>query len=145
MVEAEDRGAMLDRLLVLFAASAVAGCSLTPIPDLTSQYSEPCDLPARSCPLEFKLHAGAEKSVELRGDFRADGWTRGEAMVKQGDSWTTTVPVTWGAAVQYKFVLDGTNWELDPANSMTGTTAGTTNSQVSNVTCAKWSCSSHSG
>ena len=128
------------RLLLFLGCSAIAGCSLTPIPDLTSEYSEPCETTARSCAHEFKLKAGPEQKVELRGDFRADGWIRGEPMVKTGDSWAATVGVQWGATVQYKFFVDGATWVLDPANSTTGTTAGVTNSQVNNVTCAKWSC-----
>lgn len=121
-------------------AGFLSGCSLTPIPDVSSQWSEPCEVAVRVCATEFKLKAAAEKTVELRGSFRADAWTKGEAMKKVGDSWTATVAVPWAASVQYKFFVDGTTWVLDPANPKTGVTAGVTNSLVDNVTCAKWTC-----
>ena len=123
---------------LLFAA--LAGCSLTPIPDVSSEWSEPCDLSLRRCVREFKLRAGTETKAELRGSFRADGWTRGEPMYRDGDSWATTVTVPWGSSVQYKFLLDNARWVLDPANPATGTTGGVTNSLVDNITCAKWTC-----
>ena len=129
------------RRLVILLIPLLAGCSLTPIPDVTSAWQEPCEVALRRCAVEFKLKAGTEQSVELRGSFRADGWTKGEPMQHTGDSWVATVEVPWGSAVQYKFFVNGATWVLDPANPATGTTAGVTNSLVSNVTCAKWTCS----
>jgi len=132
-------------LALLLGPAALAGCSLTPIPDVTSEWSEPCETSLRRCTREFTLRATTEKSVELRGSFRSDGWTRGEPMQKVAETWVTTVTVAWGGSVQYKFFVDGTTWMLDPANAATGTTGGVTNSLIDNVTCAKWTCLSPSG
>lgn len=117
------------------------GCSLTPIPDLTSEYVTPCDTAQRLCPVAFTLKAGTEKTVELRGDFRDGGWQAGEPMVRGADAWSATVTVPWGTEVQYKFFLDGNRWLLDPANPQTVPDGkGNTNSIVRNISCAKWTC-----
>ena len=119
----------------------LTGCSLTPIPDVTSQYSEPCETSVRLCEVRFELAVGSESSVELRGDFRPNGWEQGQTMEKQGAVWTTGVQLQWGSDVQYKFFVDGTTWLLDPANPKTGTLGGNnTNSLLEDVTCAKWTC-----
>lgn len=93
------------------------------------------------CAVDFTLAAGAEASAEVRGDFTDDGWSRGVAMMKSGSTWRATVPLPWGRAVQYKFVLDGSNWVLDPANPATASTGGVTNSERAATTCpASYTC-----
>jgi 1,4-alpha-glucan branching enzyme len=121
-------------------ALLLAGCSLTPIPDVTSNWSEPCDTSLRSCDVEFKLAAGAEHEVELRGDFRADAWVHGVPMQESDGAWRATVLLQWGANVQYKFFIDGETWKLDPANPKTAMGGSNTNSLLSDVTCVKWAC-----
>jgi 1,4-alpha-glucan branching enzyme len=86
------------------------------------------------CPVDFTMAAGSEAAVEVRGDFAADGWSRGVAMTKTGTQWRATVQVPWNTPVQYKFVADGT-WLLDPANTTTGQTNGVTNSLRAATTC----------
>ncbi len=130
-------------LLVVLAVAV--GCSLTPIPDVTSEWVEPCDTARRRCPVQFTLKAGPETTAELRGDFRDGGWDVGEPMVRDGGAdggvWSATVVVPWGAAVQYKFFLDGNRWILDPANPKSVPDGkGNTNSLLENVSCAKWTC-----
>jgi 1,4-alpha-glucan branching enzyme len=119
----------------------LASCSFTPIPDVTSNYVEPCDTALRVCPVAFTLKAANERSVELRGDFRDGGWVDGVAMEKATDTWSASLQVPWGATVQYKFFIDGSRWILDPANTQSVPDGkGNTNSIVRDVTCAKWSC-----
>lgn len=119
----------------------VCACSLTPIPDATSNYVEPCDTALRVCPVAFTLKAAMEQSVELRGSFRDGGWQAGVPMERAADAWNATVPVPWGASVQYKFFVDGQRWVLDPANSQSIPDGrGNTNSIVRDVTCARWTC-----
>lgn len=120
----------------------ISSCSLTPIPDVTSNFVEPCDTAQRVCPVGFTLKAVMERSVELRGDFRDAGWSDGVAMERVNDAWSATLQVPWGTTVQYKYFIDGTRWILDPANTQSVPDGkGNTNSIVRNVTCAKWACS----
>ncbi len=123
------------------ALLALTGCTLTPIPDVSSQYSEPCEPASRICEVRFTLPAGSESSVELRGNFRPSGWQQGEPMVRAGGEWAASVQVQWGVDVQYKFYVDGMTWLLDPANPKTGTLGGNnTNSLLEDVSCPKWTC-----
>lgn len=119
----------------------ITGCSLTPIPDVTSGYSEPCEPALRLCEVTFRLPARTETSVELRGNFRPNGWEQGQAMERRGAEWLTKLQLQWGVDVQYKFFVDGTTWVLDPGNPKTGTLGGNnTNSLLEDVSCAKWTC-----
>lgn len=134
------------RLALIAAALALAvGCSLTPIPDVTSEWVDPCESESqRRCPVTFSLAAGSEMTAELRGDFRDGGWTTGgEPMTKPGDggTWSATIDAPWHGAVQYKFFLDGSRWILDPANPKTVPDGkGNTNSLLDGIDCLKWSC-----
>jgi 1,4-alpha-glucan branching enzyme len=119
---------------------ALAGCSLTPIPDVSSNYSVPCVTSERVCAVPFKLIASGQKSVELRGDFAPGAWTSGVTMTKANGYWTATVAVPWGAAVQYKFFVDGMTWETDPENPKTVVNGGNTNSLIEDVQCVMWTC-----
>lgn len=122
-------------------ALGLAACSLTPIPDVTSEWVEPCEPPQRRCQVPFSLKATAERSVELRGDFRDGGWSAGEPMALDGGAWVAGVEVPWGADVQYKFYVDGARWVLDPQNPRTAPDGkGNTNSLLLDVTCARWTC-----
>ncbi len=94
-----------------------------------------CDDSLKRCGVVFTYPAGNEQSVEVRGDFATDGWSKGVAMTKSGSTWSATVPLPWGQPVQYKFVLDGTNWVLDPGNTNTGTQGGVTNSLFAATQC----------
>jgi 1,4-alpha-glucan branching enzyme len=123
-------------LLVLLSA-----CSLTPIPDVTSAWVEPCPEAQRLCTVPFQLVAGNEQSAELRGDFRDGGWTQGEPMTKVDGGWSTSIPSAWGARIEYKFYLDDSRWILDPSNARkTPDGMGNTNSVLETVSCARWSC-----
>lgn len=125
----------------LAALLLLCACSLTPIPDVTSNALEPCATERRECPLTFELKAGTEQSVELRGDFRDGGWVSGVPMEKVDGGWTASIAVGWDASVQYKFFIDGNRWILDPANTQSIPDGkGNTNSVVRNVTCEPWLC-----
>lgn len=129
------------RFVVLTLVALAVGCSLTPIPDVTSEWVEPCEEALRRCDVPFTLAAGTETTAELRGDFRDGGWEAGEVMVKDGGAWSASITVPWSADVQYKFYLDGSRWILDPKNTKTVPDGkGNTNSLVENLTCAKWTC-----
>lgn len=96
-----------------------------------------CQEPYRRCEAEFRFRAIDEQSVQLRGDFAADGWTVGAPMHKEGSEWVARVPVGNGSDVQYKFLINNSLWVNDPANPKT---AASGNSLRENVTCTTFTC-----
>lgn len=100
-----------------------------------------CDDTLKRCAAVFS-YTGAATSVELRGDFRADGWTKGEPLKKDATgTWTATVPVPYAVAVQYKFVIDGSTWITDPANPDKAPDGfGGQNSLRAATTCTDYTC-----
>jgi glycosidase len=135
----------------LLAGLLLAGCGATSTTDAGTDAgdsdagvdggSTDCSESYRLCPLEFRFRAIDEQTVEVRGSFAADGWTTGVRMVRDGDTWRATVPVTWGASVQYKFLVNNSVWVNDPANPKTADDGkGNTNSLVEAVTCNAWTC-----
>lgn len=96
-----------------------------------------CQEPYRRCDVEFRFRALDEQSVQVRGDFAADGWTIGVPMHKEGAEWVARVPVGFGSDVQYKFLINNTLWVVDPANPKLSATG---NSLRENVTCQAFTC-----
>jgi glycosidase len=75
-----------------------------------------CDeIPA--CDVTVSVAAGGAQTMELRGDFDADGWQQGIPMTRQGDQFVAVVPdVPDGRTFQYKLLVDGASWIADPGN-----------------------------
>ena len=96
-----------------------------------------CQGPYRRCQAEFRFRALDEQSVQLRGDFAADGWSIGVPMHQDGTDWVATVAVGAGSDVQYKFLINNSIWVTDPANPKVS--AGG-NSLRENVTCTSFTC-----
>jgi glycosidase len=71
---------------------------------------------APSCEIALAYPADGASSVELRGDFAPDGWEQGVALERDGDFFRVHIDAKDGQAIQYKFVVDGTGWVLDPLN-----------------------------
>jgi hypothetical protein len=88
--------------------------------------------------MTFSYVDRGEKNVELRGDFRADGWTHGVPMIKRGKTWLADVDVPYGRDLQYKLILDGARWIRDPARE--APVAGSDNSGLDAVTCNPHHC-----
>ena len=64
--------------------------------------------------ITFSYYNATATNVGVAGEF--NGWQAGSnPMVNNNGTWTTTIPLQFGAAYQYKFVVDGT-WVSDPAN-----------------------------
>ncbi len=68
-----------------------------------------------SCQVQFSYVVAGASSVELHGNFAADGWASGVAMSAVGDTYSTTLELPHGRSVQYKFVVDGATWLADPS------------------------------
>src|SRR5262249_33094873 len=108
-----------------FALVATAACGA---PDPEDATGASADL-ARSaiCPEELERCGytitypdHGESSVEVRGDF-GDGvaWATGTPMTRSGGVWKADVTIPYGKAVQYKFVVNGSTWKIDPAQPKT--------------------------
>jgi glycosidase len=86
---------------------------------------------AASCAVEFVYPADGASSVELRGDFAAGAWDRGVPLERDGDFFRVSIEAADGQAIQYKFVVDGADWVLDPLNpDEVGDGGGNANSLV---------------
>jgi glycosidase len=111
-----------------------------------------CEEALRRCPREFVYRGatgsptkGDERSVELRGDYRAGAWMTGDAMTFDGKVWRVTVSLPWQAKVLYKLrIVDSKgveSWIADPENPQGEPDGfGGTNSVVSGLTCDKYTC-----
>jgi len=119
------------RLVVLASILLIAGCPAAqdrPGDDDTTDGGVPTDGPGPdafgacaaaqpSCSTTI-TYDGAATSVQLRGDFAADGWTAGVAMTQSGGEWTVTIDASDEQVILYKFVIDGV-WMADPGNAST--------------------------
>jgi alpha-amylase/alpha-mannosidase (GH57 family) len=67
--------------------------------------------------VQFAYNGKAERSVALVGDF--NGWSKDETPMTRDEagSWHVMVPLAPGI-FQYKFVIDGTEYVTDPANTV---------------------------
>lgn len=100
-----------------------------------------CDDSLKLCAHAFTYDDMGEASVELRGNFAADGWMKGLPMEKNGSIWSVSVDLPWKTDIQYKFVLDGTTWITDPKNPSTIDDGfGGKNSLLAGLTCNDWTC-----
>jgi glycosidase len=110
--------------------------------DAAEEPSPPvCDDSLKRCDHDFTYADGGEQTVEIRGTFAPDGWTKGVPLAKVGGTWTATVQIPWDVDVQYKFVIDGKTWVPDPANpNQVDDGQGGKNSLLKGETCAWWSC-----
>jgi glycosidase len=94
----------------------------------------------KACPHEFTFtpaaDAGAVTSVELRGDWGGpDTWQAGAAMQKSGTVWKVTVLVPMNKPVQYKFVLNGATWVVDPSQPTIVDANSNTNNVFAGTKC----------
>ncbi len=60
-------------------------------------------------------YVGDATSVYVAGSF--NGWnSTANPMTKNGNKWSVTVPIANYGQYEYKFVIDGKDWIIDPAN-----------------------------
>ena len=111
-----------------------------------------CDVSERRCEQVFVYKGmggattkGDEKVVELRGDYKVNGWVMGDTMTFDGTAWRVKVTVPWVSKFLYKFrIVDATgkeSWIADPENPNKESDGfGGFNSVGSGVTCVKYTC-----
>lgn len=68
------------------------------------------------CRVLFSYPIGAEKTVELRGDFAAGAWDQGVPLTIDSGEWRVTLDIPDGTTVRYKFFVDGATYVSDPRN-----------------------------
>lgn len=95
----------------------------------------------KRCAVVFRYAAGSEQSVELRGSYRDGAWLRGDVMVKQGSEWQVTVAVPYGQPIEYKYLIDGHTWIVDPQNpNRVSDNTGNSNSLLDAQSCTTYTC-----
>ena len=101
-----------------------------------------CDDADKRCDHEFSLPDMSYASVDVIGDFAADGWTTGAPLMLDGGTWRAIIPIPWNASVQYKFRIDGgTTYIADPSNpNSVDDGFGGLNSVLDPATCDEWTC-----
>jgi hypothetical protein len=101
----------------------------------------PCVVPDRVCDVTITYPLGSESSVELRGNFAPEGWSKGIPMTKGASLWAAKLKAPWGIDLQYKFVVDGSTWLADPSNSnKVGDGFGGDNSVLKAAACSPYAC-----
>lgn len=87
------------------------------------------------CKVKFSLEGELYKnatSIVLVGDFNA--WQIGETPLKKAKtgSWSVTLDLESGKEYQFRYLIDGNNWENDPqADSFIPSGLGSENSVLS--------------
>jgi glycosidase len=118
-------------------------------PDTTPADTRPqCTDDLKRCAHTFTLpFTAGQTSVELRGDYRAGAWTKGDTLTHVGANWQVTVPTPYSQPVQYKFCVNGcatgADWWTDPGNPQTipdGLGGTGVNSLLSPSMCLDWTC-----
>lgn len=108
-------------------------------------YGEP---PPFVCPTELERCAhtitfpyGGERSVELRGDYGGPStWEVGTPMARTGNVWSAEIRIPLSTPVQYKFVIDGDDWRIDPAQPIVTDADDNTNNVFAGKTCDPTLC-----
>src|SRR4051812_19288955 len=59
-----------------------------------------CVTPGDPCAVQFTLPLANQHTVELRGDFAPDGWTKGVPMSLDGEQWTASIDAKDGQSIQ---------------------------------------------
>jgi glycosidase len=100
-----------------------------------------CDDADKRCDHEFSLPDSSYSSVDVIGDFAADGWTTGVSMALDGGTWRVVTGIPWDTPVEYKFRVDGSGYIPDPNNPNTVDDGfGGFNSVLEPMTCSEWDC-----
>ncbi len=119
------------------SVGGTGGTGGTPLPCLN-------DDSLKRCNHTFTYADAGESSVEVRGDWGGPAtWAAGAPMSKSNGVWSADVDVPWTGNIQYKLVLNGDTWIIDPANPDTITDASNnTNSLIKGEMCEDFTCSS---
>jgi glycosidase len=101
-----------------------------------------CPADLKRCPYTITYPDSGETSVEIRGDFGGPAtWQKGVVMERKDGVWSADVPIPLDKPIQFKFVVDGSNWKIDPAQPTVTDAGGNKNNTFSGgITCEKPSC-----
>ena len=100
-----------------------------------------CSEEYRGCPSVVRFPYGGETSVEVRGNFGGDAtWQQGVAMQRQGGQWEAPLIVRYGQPTLLKFVVNGTDWRIDPGMPTQTDASGNVNNLLAPVTCSPFVC-----
>jgi len=94
-----------------------------------------CPDTLKLCAQTFTYPYNGESSVVLRGSYNTTAWTVGDPMQHIGSVWTVSVAVPWAVAVQYKFWVNGTTWDIDPSAPTVTDASNNTNNVTTPITC----------
>ncbi len=97
-----------------------------------------CAPELRRCPHTFYFPFVNESRVDLRGSW--DGWAGSIPMRRVGVLWTVVADVPWATQVQYKFVVNGSDWRVNPMDPTVTDGTGNTNNVLVPQTCTPYSC-----
>lgn len=64
----------------------------------------------------YPLQSGVT-SVDIRGSFGPDPWGTGISFTQTADAWVAELELRDGEFIEYKLVLNGNDWILDPGNA----------------------------
>ena len=92
----------------------------------------------RRCGKQLYLPFVNELRVDVRGSW--DGWTTSVPMQHVGVLWTATVPLPWNTEVQYKFIVNGSDWRVNPMEPTRTDATGNTNNVAAPLTCDPYTC-----
>lgn len=97
------------------------------------------------CNVLFRYPLSNAQSVELRGDFAADGWEVGIPLEIDAGEWRVTVAAPNGSAIRYKYLVNGTDWVTDPTNPDQEDDGFGAKNSVKHVACGERTCPTGEG
>ncbi|NUP04663.1 MAG: hypothetical protein HOW73_01225 [Polyangiaceae bacterium] len=92
------------------------------------------------CNVLFRYPLSNAQSVELRGDFAADGWDVGVPLEIDAGEWRLTMSLPNGGTVRYKYLVNGTDWVTDPTNPDQEDDGLGAKNSVKHVSCGAGPC-----
>jgi glycosidase len=124
---------------------ADGGTPITPPPDDMAEPPPVCPEEHRACPIVFTYPDHGESAVEVRGDFTASPWSVPIPMARMAGAWRATVSIGMNQTLAFKFLVNGKDWLLDPAQPTMVDAAGHTNHVKQTGTCDPFDCVAPNG
>lgn len=97
------------------------------------------------CNILFRYPLSNAQTVELRGDFAADGWEVGIPLEIDAGEWRVTLARPNGSTLRYKYLINGTDWVTDPTNPDQEDDGLGSKNSVKHISCGAGSCEGEGG